>query len=168
MGFDPARAARHHILLVDRGQLVADDLLDIVLARKDLLEFGDLTLELGNVLGAVEDVLLVDVAELELGDKLGLGFVDVEAAHEVGHDLGLELGAADDGDGLVDIEQNRLKAVQQMQALGLFAQVKVNAATRGLNTPLDPLVQDLAHAHNARVTIDQHVEVARERILQRG
>ena len=55
-----------------------------------------------------------------------------------------------------------------MQALGLFAQVKVDAATRGLNTPLDPLVQDLAHAHNARVTIDQYVEVARERILQRG
>ena len=58
--------------------------------------------------------------------------------------------------------------MQQVQALGLFAQVKVNAAARGLNTPLDPLVQDLAHAHNARVTIDQHVEVARERILQRG
>ena len=29
-------------------------------------------------------------------------------------------------------------------------------------------MQNLAHAHNARVTIDQHVEVARERILQRG
>ena len=58
--------------------------------------------------------------------------------------------------------------MQQVQALGLFTQVKVNAATRGLNTPLDPLVQNLAHTHNAGVTIDQHVEVARERILQRG
>ena len=29
-------------------------------------------------------------------------------------------------------------------------------------------MQNLAHAHNARVTIDQHVKVARERILQRG
>ena len=55
-----------------------------------------------------------------------------------------------------------------MQALGLFAQVKVNAATRGLNTPLDPLVQNLAHAHNAGIAVDEHVEVARERILQRG
>ncbi len=160
MGLDPARTARHHVPLVDRGQLVADDLLDVLLAGEDLLKLGNLALKLSNVLGAVEDVLLVDVAELKLGNKLGLGLVDVETLHKVGHDLGLEFGAADDGDGLVNVEQNRLEAVQQVQALGLFAQVKVNAATRGLNTPLDPLVQDLAHAHNARVTIDQHVEVA--------
>lgn len=100
MGLDPARAARHHVLLVDCGQLVADDLLDVVFAREDLLELGNLTFELGDVLGAVEDVLLVDVAELKLGNKLGLGLVDIEAAHKVGHDLGFELGAADDGDGL--------------------------------------------------------------------
>ena len=55
-----------------------------------------------------------------------------------------------------------------MQTLGLFAQVKVNAATRGLNTPLDPLVQNLAHAHNTGIAVDQYVKVARERILQRG
>ena len=168
MGLNPARAARHHVLLVDCGQLVADDLLDVLLAGEDFLKLGNLALKLGNVLGAVEDVFLVDIAELKLGNKLGLGLVDVETLHKVGHDLGFELGATDDGDGLVDVEQNCLKAVQQVQALGLFAQVKVNAATRGLNTPLDPLVQNLAHAHNARVTIDQHVEVARERILQRG
>ena len=58
--------------------------------------------------------------------------------------------------------------MQQVQTLGLFAQVKVNAATRGLNTPFDPLVQDLAHAHNTGIAVDEHVEVARERILQRG
>ena len=78
MGLDPARATRHHIFLVDRGQLVSDDLLDVLLAGEDLLKLGNLTLELSDVLGAVEDVLLVDVAELELGNKLGLGLVDVE------------------------------------------------------------------------------------------
>ena len=121
MGLDPARAARHHVLLVDRGQFVADDLLDVVFARENLLKLGNLALKLGNVLGAVEDVLLVDVAELKFGNKLGLGLVDVETLHKVGHDLGFELGAADDGDGLVDVEQDRLEAVQQVQALGLFA-----------------------------------------------
>ena len=121
MGLDPARATRHHIFLVDRSQLVADDLLDVLLAGEDLLKLGNLALKLGNVLGAVEDVLLVDVAELKLGNKLGLGLVDVETLHKVGHDLGFELGAADDGDGLVDVEQDRLEAVQQVQALGLFA-----------------------------------------------
>lgn len=119
MGLNPARAPRHHVLLVDRGQLVADDLLDVLFAGEDLLKFGNLALELGDVLGAVEDVFLVDVAELKLGNKLGLGLVDIEAAHKVGHDLGLEFGATDDGDGLVDVEQDRLEAVQQVQALGL-------------------------------------------------
>ena len=168
MGLNPARAARHHVLLVDRCQLVADDLLDVLFAGEDLLKLGNLALELGDVLGAVENVLFVDVAELKLGDKLGLGLVDVETLHKVGYNLCLELSAADDGDGLVDVEQNCLKAVQQVQALGLFAQVKVNAATRGRNTPLDPLVQNLAHAHNTGIAVDEHVEVARERILQRG
>ena len=64
MGLDPARATRHHIFLVDRGQLVADDLLDVVFARENLLQLGNLALKLGDVLGAVENVLLVDVAEL--------------------------------------------------------------------------------------------------------
>ena len=114
VGLNPARAARHHVLLVDRSQLVADDLLDVVLAGEDLLKLGNLTLKLSDVLGAVEDVLLVDVAELKLGYKLGLGLVDVETLHKVGHDLSLELGATDDGDGLVDVEQNRLKTVQQV------------------------------------------------------
>ena len=71
MGLDPARAARHHIFLVDCCQLIADDLLDVVFARENLLKLGNLTLELGDVLGAVEDVLLVDVAELKFGNKLG-------------------------------------------------------------------------------------------------
>lgn len=88
MGLDPARAARHHVLLVDRGQLVADDLLDVLLAGEDLLKLGNLALKLSDVLGAVEDVLLVDVAELKFGNKLGLGFVDIETLHKVGHDLG--------------------------------------------------------------------------------
>ena len=121
VGLNPARAARHYIFLVDRCQLVADDLLDVLLAGEDLLKLGNLALKLGDVLGAVEDVLLVDVAELKFGNKLGLGLVDVETLHEVGHDFGLELGAADDGNGLVNVEQNRLEAVQQVQALGLFA-----------------------------------------------
>ena len=167
-GLDAARATRHDVFLVDRRQLVADDFLDVLLAREDLLEFGNLALELRDVLGAVEDVLLVDVAQLELGDELGLGLVDIKSAHQVGDYLGLEFGAADDGDGLVDVEQDRFETVQQVQALGLLAQVEVHATARGLDAPCDPLVQDLAHAHHAGVPVDQHVEVARERILQRG
>ena len=111
---DPARAAWHHILLINRGELVADDLLDFIFARQDILELGNLAFELLDVLGAVEDVLLVDVAEFDFGNKLRLGLVDIKAAHQVGHDLGLELGSTDDGDGLVDIEQDRLEAVQKM------------------------------------------------------
>ena len=77
---DPARAARHHVLFINRGKLVADDLLDFILARQDILELGNLAFELLDVLGAVEDVLLVDVAELDFGNKLRLGLVDIKAA----------------------------------------------------------------------------------------
>ena len=135
---------------------------------EDLLQLGDLGLELGDVLGAVEDVFLVDVAQLELGHELGLGLVDVKPAHQVGDDLGLELGAADDGDGLVDVEQDGLQTVQQVQALGLLTQIEAHAAARGLDAPRNPLVQDLAHAHDAGIAVHQDIEVARERVLQRG
>ena len=167
-GRHQAGLARHRMLLVHLRKLVADDLLDLLLAGKRGGKLGDVVGELGDVAGAVEDVLLVDVAQLDLRHELGLHLVDAEALHEVGHHVHLELGAADDGDGLVDVEQDGLKAVQQMQAVALFLQVEGDATARRLHAPGNPFRQDLPHAHDARVAVDQHVEVARERVLQRG
>ena len=55
-----------------------------------------------------------------------------------------------------------------MQTVGLLPQIEVHAATSRLDAPRDPLVQNLAHTHDARIAVDKHIEVAREGILQRG
>ena len=165
---DEAGLARHDVLLVHRGQLVVDDVFDLLLTGEDIVELGDVALELHDVPRAVHDVFLVDVAQLDFRHELGLDLVDSEALHKVGHDVGFELRTADDRDGLVDVEQDRLEAVEQMQAVGLLRQIEVHAATGRLDAPRDPLVQDLAHAHDARIAVDKHIEVAREGILQRG
>ena len=145
-----------------------DDVFDLLLTGEDIVELGDIALELHDVPRAVHDVFLVDVAQLDFGHKLGLDLVDLKALHKVGHDVGFELRTADDRDGLVDVEQDRLETVQQMQAVGLFSQIEVHAATGRLDAPRDPLVQDLTHTHDARIAVDKHIEVAREGILQRG
>ena len=156
------------MLLVHRGEFVVDDLLDLFLARENSVQLRDVGLELLDVLRAVDDVFLVDVAQFDFRHEFGLDLVDIEALHEVGHNVGLEFRAANDRDGLVDVEQNRLKAVQQVQAVGFFVQIEVHAAAGRFDAPCHPLAQNLAHAHNARVAVDEHVEVARERVLQRG
>ncbi len=70
-----------------------------------VLQVGDLAFERVGLLNRLR-IFLVDVAELDLRHVLGLHLVDAEADHQVGDDLGLALGLADDGDGLVDVEQD--------------------------------------------------------------
>ena len=145
-----------------------DDVFDLLLTGEDIVELGDVALELHDVPRAVHNVFLVDVAQLDFGHKLGLDLVNPEALHKVGYNVGFKLRAADNRDGLVDVEQDRLEAVEQMQAVGLLRKIEVHAATGRLDAPRDPLVQDLAHTHDAWIAVDKHIEVAREGILQRG
>ena len=167
-GRNQARLARGNVLLVHRGKLIADNLLDALFAGQGLVQLFDIAFQLGDVLRAVKDVLLVDVAQLQLCHEFRLRLIDAEAGHQVGNNLHFQLGVADDGDGLVDVQQDGFQAVQQVQAVALLLQLVVDAATGGLNTPGNPFLQYLAHAHNARVAVYQHIEVARERVLQCG
>ena len=59
------------------------------------------------------------MAQLDLGHVLRLDFVDAEADHQVGDDLGFFGGVTHNFDGLVNVEQNRLQAFEQVQALFL-------------------------------------------------
>ena len=43
------------------------------------------------------DIFLVDVAEADVGHVLGLDLVDAETDHQVGNDLGVQLGVTDPG-----------------------------------------------------------------------
>ena len=54
-----------------------------------------------------------------------------------------------------------------MQLVLLFAHDEVNAAADAFRAPRAPLVEQLAHAHHARHSGDEHVEVAGHGILQR-
>lgn len=58
---------------------------------------------------------LVDVPQLDLRHIFGLRFVDAEGDHQVGYDLLLRLGLADNLDGLVDVQQNLFEAQQQVE-----------------------------------------------------
>ena len=107
------------------------------------------------------------MAQLDLGHVLGLHLVDAEADHQVRHDLGLLRGVAHDFDGLVNVEQNCLQALEQVQALLLALQIVVGAAAHALGAEGNPLVQDAAHAQHLGLARNQHVKVAGEAVLQR-
>ena len=94
-------------VLVGHGlELLDNDVPDLLLRAEDLLELLDLLGQSFGVGDALEDILLIDVAELDLRHKLRLHLVDAEADHQVGDDLGVGLGLADDFDGQVDVQED--------------------------------------------------------------
>lgn len=54
-----------------------------------------------------------------------------------------------------------------MELGALFLQVEEHAPADALHAPGDPLVEDLAHAHHARVAGNEDVEVAGKAVAQR-
>ena len=76
----------------------------------------------------LEDVFFVDVAQLDLRHVIRLNLVDAEADHQVGHDLVFQLRLPDDGDGLVDVQQDSFQTFQQVQPVFLLLQIwKIDA-----------------------------------------
>ena len=67
--------------------------------------------QLVGVLQTLEDVFLVDVAQLDLRHELGLDLVDTEADHQVGDHLRIGFRLPDDLDGKVDVQQNFFQAL---------------------------------------------------------
>ena len=108
---EDAGAAGLGVLFAHVLKLADDDLADARRARKRILKVFDLRLERCRLLHALQDILAVDIAQLDLGDVFRLDLVDAEADHQVRHDVGLLLRLADDLDGLVDIEQDLFKAL---------------------------------------------------------
>ena len=153
----------HHLL-----QLGNDDRAQLAAARERILQLGDLAFELVGLLGALEDVFAVDVAQLDLGDIFGLYLVDAEADHKIRHNIALALGIADDGDGAVDVEQDHFETVEQMELFLLLRYVKVypppdafHAARRSIRP------ESHRTPHHARRAAEQNVEVAGKAVLQR-
>ena len=156
------------VLLGHGLQLLDDDALHLGLGGQNALQLGDIPLQLGDLLGALEDVLPVQVAQLDFRHVLRLDLVDAKANHQVGHHLGLLLCLPDNADGLVNVQQNQLQALQEVELLPLLLQVEVGAAADALHPEGGPLLQQLPHAQHPGRPGDEHVEVAGEAVLQGG
>ena len=76
-----------------------------------LLHPGNLLQKGLDFLGAVQDILPVQVAQLNFRHIFRLDLADAEANHQVGDHLFFLLGLPDDGHRLVDIQQDFLEAL---------------------------------------------------------
>ena len=56
-------------------------------AFENILQVGNGVLELLDLLGALQNILAVQVTQLDLGHVLSLNLVNAEANHQVGDDL---------------------------------------------------------------------------------
>lgn len=147
---DDARAALGRVLLDDLLQLLDDDIADLRLGFDDFLQLFNLVFECFGLLRALQDILLVDVAQADIRNKFGLDFVDAEAFHQVRDNICVLFGLADDFNRLVDIEQDFTQTEQQMQLVLLLVEVKEHTAANAFGAPRRPLIEQLGYAEHAR------------------
>ena len=121
-------------------QLGDDDVPDFPVAFQDLLQLRDFLFQITCFFQLFQNIFLVDITQLDLRHKIGLNLVDAEADHQIRHNLGVKLGLADDGNRLVNVQQNPSQTLEQVQAVALFLQVKVDAPPHTLGAPRRPLV----------------------------
>ena len=78
------------------------------------------------------------MAQFDFRDIFRLDFINPEADHQIRHDLGFFFGGANDADGFIDIQQDFLKAFEQMQAFFRLAQIKINSSAHTFRTKRNP------------------------------
>ena len=149
-------------------QLLDNHIFQLSGAGQNLLHVGNLLLQLADCLGLLEDVFLIDIAQLDFRHEIGLNLIDAEANHQVGNNLRFQLGLPDDADGFVDVQQDAFQTFEQMQPLLPLANLEEQAALDAVHPPGSPLLQNLSHAHNPRHSGNEDVEIAGEAILQGG
>ena len=98
-------------LVGHRLQFLDDDVFQLPGAVQRVSQVGDLSFQIVNGTGLLEDVFLVDVAQLDLRHVIRLNLVNAEADHQVGYDLAFQLRLPDDGNGFVDVQQNPLQTL---------------------------------------------------------
>ena len=156
------------VLLLHPFQLADDLLADPGGFGDEVGEVGDVLLQLLGLGGAFEDVLLVDVPQADVRHVLGLDPVQAKARHEVGHHHGVLLGLPDDGDGLVDVQEDDPQALEEVELLLLLLEGELGPPADAVGPPGGPPVQDLPHPHDLGHPVHQDVEVAGEGVLEGG
>ena len=167
MGVDDGGAAGLTVFLSGGVQLLHNDLLHPLGAVQQVLQIVDLIPQCVGFPGALEDVFLVDVPQLDLRHIFRLNLVDAEADHQIGDDLGFLLRLPDNADGLVNIQQDALQALQKVQLFLLLAQHEEDPPLHAVGPPGSPFLQDLPDTQHLGAAGDQHVEVAGKGVLQR-
>ena len=167
VGVDDGGAAGLAVFLGGGVQLLHDDLLHPLRAVQQVLQIVDLIPQGVRLPGALENIFLVDVPQLDLRHIFRLDLVDAEADHQIGDDLGFLLRLPDNADGLVNIQQDALQALQQVQLFLLLAQHEEDPPLHAVGAPRRPFLQNLPDAQHLGAAGDQHVEVAGKGVLQR-
>ena len=166
VGVDDGGAAGLAVFLGGGVQLLHDDLLHPLGAVQQVLQIVDLIPQCVRLPGALEDVFLVDVPQLDLRHIFRLDLVDAEADHQIGDDLGFLLRLPDNADGLVNVQQDALQALQQVQLFLLLAQHEEDPPLHAVGTPRCPFLQNLPDTQHLGAAGDEHVEVAGKGVLQ--
>ena len=161
-------AARGAVGARDLVQLVGDHLTLPLRAVQDRLQVGDgvqQLLALGLQLDLGE---LGEPAQLHVEDVVGLRLGELEGLHQPGAGLRGVLGAADDGDHVVDVEDRDQQAVHQVQPIRGFAEPVGRAPPDDLQPVLQVDLQHLLQAERRRLAVHQRDRVDAEGVLQLG
>ena len=165
-GADDLGAAVVAELLHDLCELVADDVALALRAGQDVLEVGDLVLQLGEL---VDDLLALEggqAAQLHGQDGVGLHLVDVEQAHQAGARGVDGRRPADQGDDLVERIQRLDQAAEDVGALFGLVQAVLGAADDDFDLVVDVEPDHLVDAQGARHAVDDGQHVGAEAGLQ--
>ena len=109
-----------------------------------------------------------DVAEPDFRHVLRLHLVDAKANHQVGDDLGLLLRLPDDADGLVNVQQDALEALEEVELFPPLPQDEEHPPPHGLRAPGGPFLQNPPDPQHLGHPADEDVEVTGKGVLQGG
>ena len=150
------------------AQLVADDLPLARLVGQDVLEVGDLELDLGQV---VDDLLALQggqAPQLHVQDRVGLDLVDLQQLDQALTGV-VDLGrATDQRDHLVEHVQRLDQAAQDVGAALGLGEAVAGPPLDDLDLVGHPAADELVDRQRARHAVDQREHVGAEVGLQLG
>ena len=168
VGGDDPGATVVAVLLDDLGELVAHDRALPLRLGQDVLQVGDLGLDLGQV---VDDALALQCgqpAQLHVQDRLGLDLVDVEQLDQAGPRDVDGLRRADQRDHFVERVERLDQTAQDVRPLVGLAQPVGGAPDDHVELVLDVVADHLVQAQRARHPVDDRQHVGAEAGLQLG
>ena len=154
------------VLFLDIVELVGNVGLDLEFVAQQFFEMLDLLFEILDLRDLVENILSVEVTQLDVGNVFRLDLVDGKAFHQIGDNLLLLLGAADDADRLVNVQKDLAQRQKQVQLILFLTQLVRQLSTHANGAEADPFVEQIGNAQLSGRTVNEHVEVAAEFVFQ--